>query len=353
MSSKPHNRNINYDWMRVIAMLMVIMVHVPIKPLAGVAWFSRGLHTFLMTCNGLFFMLSGRLNLVKRFDTKSDMLRFYQKRLETIVLPFVIGTAILTLFKLINGGAPFSFLYYLKVFYRDLIGDNAVIHLWFIYELTGLLLATPFLARMLQGLDDSMLRLLFILSLGWNTVMVYLSSNLGLSFGYNNWLFMRWGVHYLAGYVCFRLVQQKHENKLFIIAILSFVLNVASMVLWPDKVTFSTDLAPLFILWCMGAFVFLERRVRWPAGKLSAIVSWLAKYSYLIYIFHFAALLDVVAVYIPPALHTPVTFLVYTFCALALSLAVSLVTHWVLIRPCQALLKKLPRWGARQADTKN
>ena len=342
MSTNQKSRNLNYDWMRVIAMLMVIMVHVQIKPFASVAWFSKGLHTLLMTCNGLFFMLSGRLNLTKRFETKADILRFYRKRFETIVIPFVIGTALLTLWKLVRAGEPFTFLYYIKIFYRDLMGDNAVIHLWFIFELIGLLMATPFLARMLQGLDDSMLRLLLGISLGWNTVMVYLCSNLGVSFGYINWIFTRWSIHYFVGYACSRLIHREQEGKLFIIALISFVLNVASMTLWPDKVTFSTDLAPLFILWCMGAFVFLERRIALKPGLVSRIVTWLSKYSYLIYIFHFAALFDVVAVYIPAALHTPVTFAVYTLSTLALSLVVSIAVQWILIKPCQILFRKIP-----------
>ena len=342
MSTNQKARNLNYDWIRVIAMLMVIMVHVPIKPFDSVAWLSKGFSTLLMTCNGLFFMLSGRLNLTKRIETKDDILLFYRKRFESIVIPFVIGTVLLTLWKLVSEGEPFTFLSFIKTVYRDLMGDNAGIHLWFMYELIGLLMATPFLARMLQGLDDSMLRLLLGISLGWNTVMVYLCSNLGVNFEYINWIFPRWSIHYFAGYACFRLIHREQEGKLFIIALISFVLNVASMTLWPDRVTFSHDLAPLFILWCMGAFVFLERRIVWKPGLISGAVTWLSKYSYLIFIFHYAALFDVVAVYIPSALPMPVTFAVYTLSTLVLSLIVSIVVQWILIKPLQILFRKIP-----------
>ena len=85
-------RLIQYDVIRVMAMLFVICVHVKLKPFASHRYISSGLYAVFFTCNGLFFMLSGKFNLSKKFDDVSKMKQFYIKNFKKIVIPFIVAT---------------------------------------------------------------------------------------------------------------------------------------------------------------------------------------------------------------------------------------------------------------------
>ena len=69
---EPTKRNIHFDLVRVIAMTLVIAVHSNPKPFAETSLAGICFYTILYMCNGLFYMLSGNLNLRKEFSTKKD-----------------------------------------------------------------------------------------------------------------------------------------------------------------------------------------------------------------------------------------------------------------------------------------
>jgi len=64
-------RNINCDLMRVVSMLFVIAIHVE-RSFIKVSFLETVLSTILYTCNGMFFMLSGRFTLKKEFSCAED-----------------------------------------------------------------------------------------------------------------------------------------------------------------------------------------------------------------------------------------------------------------------------------------
>ncbi len=68
MNSK---RNINCDLMRVISMIFVIAIHAD-RSFIKTPFLEVVLSTILFTCNGIFYLLSGRFNLQTQFETRAD-----------------------------------------------------------------------------------------------------------------------------------------------------------------------------------------------------------------------------------------------------------------------------------------
>lgn len=82
-------RNYGLDLLRVFLCLCVIAIH-------SLAYFGYMNHyfdmifpVFLVATDGLFFMLSGYFNLYKEFNSTSDILKFYKKKIICVLLPFL------------------------------------------------------------------------------------------------------------------------------------------------------------------------------------------------------------------------------------------------------------------------
>lgn len=143
-------RKVNYDLMRVISMIFVIMIHVPSKPLAGHVIFSKMLITVLFLCNSLFFMISGRFNLSHSFEQKNDYVVYYKKKSIAILLPYIIVTIILCVWNMCTNGIRTNANGMIYMLYTDFMSTNSSIHLWFMYSLLGMLISAPFLAILLN-----------------------------------------------------------------------------------------------------------------------------------------------------------------------------------------------------------
>lgn len=173
--NRPHNRIIWMDGVRVIAVLMVIIIHSPL---------TTGEHSmFLSVYNymsapsiGLFFMISGALLLpVKDFST----IVFYTKRLSKIGFP-LIGWSLFYI--LVHAGTnELSFTYFVqKAMLIPFTPVEGV--LWFVYTLIGLYLLAPIITPWLK--QTSQKELLFILSL-WAVTLIFPYINVFLPGFYN------------------------------------------------------------------------------------------------------------------------------------------------------------------------
>lgn len=87
-------RLFQYDFIRVIAMLMVLALHVELKTRYfrvdyNIPWyFSNSIIIFLIVCNPIFFMISGKFNLRCQLISISDYFDYYKKKFINIFIPF-------------------------------------------------------------------------------------------------------------------------------------------------------------------------------------------------------------------------------------------------------------------------
>ncbi|MDO4409185.1 MAG: acyltransferase family protein [Eubacteriales bacterium] len=89
-------RLVNYDLIRVLACIFVIMIHIETKPFSFPVRVAYTTVFFLS--NGIFYMLSGRFNLEQTFDQVGDYLNYYRKKCIPILFPFILVSFLLSIF---------------------------------------------------------------------------------------------------------------------------------------------------------------------------------------------------------------------------------------------------------------
>lgn len=104
-SGNLNERDVNLDFIRVLAMIFTVAIHIQPYPWgeAGALW-NCIMTALLLSCNSFFYMLSGQLNLSQTFSEKKDYYRFYIKKAISILFPYAIYTCVLSLVHLVGGG---------------------------------------------------------------------------------------------------------------------------------------------------------------------------------------------------------------------------------------------------------
>lgn len=282
-------RNIQSDLVRTVAMFFVIAVHIPLESLGDNLWFNYATRTVFFTCNAMFFMLSGKYNL--RFDPKegqeAEALRsYYSKKFAGIIIPFIIYSVLLYLFEMRESLLDTGVLDLLQDFGYRFFCVNHTTHLWFMYSLVGLLLCAPPIARMLNHLSDFEFNVLMISVFLWNFLKIILFQDiLRLPFVFNGWIFEGWVIYFILGFYCDKI--QKHI-PLFI------GLGAAAVVLTTLQKRFGEvnanlwDLSPLYTVAVLGVYLFIERVCVIKSEAAKKLVAVLSRYSFPVYIVHYA-----------------------------------------------------------------
>lgn len=366
VAGKP--RDVNYDLLRVVAMCLVIGVHVinnymPVKmTLAGSAEVTRSvLFALFMVCNPLFIMVSGRFNLTfdvnKPSTDKSSShglkpyARYYYKRFISLIVPYLLYA----------GGM--GFVAYLVVDHRSLGGavsgtlfdlfsgyDDSVY--WFVFMLAGFVLATPFLAAMMRTIGRSGAWLLvglaaavaaaehicdlagypltFLQSFPWRGLLVY----------------------YLLGFVLeYYPPSTRARRGLYALAPFALAWTVATPYLFAgQQIQVGRTLTVSFAVVVAAVFLFFRYDVHPASARLRRAITWLAGYSYTIYLVHSPLSKVLIGPRIPAPTdgwsYAGISVLMFAATLLA-ALAFAVVADAVVLKPVQRLLRNvaLPRKG--------
>lgn len=145
------NRQYSLDIIRILACVMIILMHSPIPGIGTSGIVLSGLSFITAPGIGLFFMVSGAL-LLKQKGEEFDTRGFLKKRFTKILIPLVFWSAV--------------------SFALDLVGikNTELGILWFMYTLAGLYLLTPILVRWLKAARQWELELYLII---WMLSMCY------------------------------------------------------------------------------------------------------------------------------------------------------------------------------------
>ncbi len=341
MNSK---RNINDDLIRVISVILVISIHTWGRPWQDNVWASAVLLTIIYTCNTFFFMLSGKYNLRKEFNSPSDYLTYYKKKVPDILLPYAILSFILSGWNFYLQGLTESsgFVMFIKFALKEFFSENASTHLWFMFLLLGYLLSAPFLSKMLHAMSDKELGILFGIGLAWNIVYYYLFMDFWHNFSYGGWILTGWIMYFVGGHYIDRVTASgdpKVIRSFYIAGLIGFIVNVVASVLMAGSYFDPTGLAPAFMLFCAGAYVFLGRLPSIKNEIAVKVISFIAKHSFAIYLiqFHIANNITPKIVTLEAGVPAFAAGICVTF---VLSLAAAFVIDLVLA-PIKAGLKKL------------
>jgi peptidoglycan/LPS O-acetylase OafA/YrhL len=293
-----HKRDVRYEFIRVISMVLVIAIHsfATISPtyadssLAGMV-----LSRFLFLSNGLFFMISGKFALCVCCKTGGDYGRYLLKRFGNLGIPILVCMLLRSMFN-VGGWWPeyFLSLEFLKEYIQNVLSGFTSYEYWFLYKLVGFLIVAPFVGKMLQQATKS--ELLWFVGLGifWNSLNIYLPEA-GFSF---SWEYPLDGcfVLFVLGYAIERIVEtRKEENILLILGCVGFVAGIALQCAgWGAG---GNDLAPTYAVSVAAMFTALKRIYR-PGGKLDTVFIKLGAMTMSVYLLHMIVLHTVVP-YIP------------------------------------------------------
>ena len=334
------NRLTNYDIMRVIACIFVILIHIEEKPFS---FNVRILYTTVFfVSNGIFFMLSGKFNLEKSYDSINDYRNYYRKKFISILFPYLLVSVLLSVFNLYHESGTLSFKSVCVYAFQELFDKNSGKALWFMYPLIGFLISAPFLSKMFHALSDRECLLMVKIAMLWNVVKVYLVTPMGIKFGFNGWLLETWLLYFVAGYLCERLINDRNRKIVYLFGAAGFIVTVVLRIYTNNKFQNVLDYSPAYFLLVITFYDLCRNRVNIKNHVFQSLISFLAQHTYYIYLFHVHAMRYIVPHIAQCDTKTVPGYLLETALIFICSLICAVVLRSLIIKPLQSLLKKMP-----------
>lgn len=203
-----------YDLIRAAAMFLVVYVHSSFmfnftpandSKQAGFFWFTTVL---ALVCNALFFMVSGKFNLVQATKLEiRDYPTFYRKKVINLLLPVVFYALAFWILRFVgiklfgawDDGTSF---WDVKAFLVTIHG-LLISSWWFVPMIFSLMIFTPFLGRLLNNIKLKEAYVLLFLVFGCAAI-VAIEKLIGVTEAFSKFLaptFGIWAGVYLLGYV--------------------------------------------------------------------------------------------------------------------------------------------------------
>ena len=226
---KPSTMPFSVDFVRTVAILMVIFVHassfpysIPgeITPLVMVNWFTSDVYGAIGYLGvPIFVMLSGAL-LLNPQKADEPLRAFYKKRFNRIGLPLIFWTIIFFAWNYVVHNQPLTLF---NIQQGLLTGSYPI--MWFLYMLAGLYLATPFLRVLTKHIDRKKFTILITL---WfiGAVIAPIIHTFTL-FDYNPvmFVFSDWAGYFLLG--AFLIQSKIHRAVVYPVLAFGFFVAVA------------------------------------------------------------------------------------------------------------------------------
>lgn len=281
-----NERKSEVDLLRVIAMLCVIAIHTLFLPVQDAGVGMLALTALLFASNGVFFLISGRFNLDRRFCSAGDILMFYFKRLLTVVFPLLVTITAMYGIDVLLHDRKIS----LGWLYASFMGSYAQTHLWFVYSLAGLLLSTPILAKAVQNMDQKEMHVIFAIGMLWAAAKLLLAEILGLRFPFSGWILGGYAFLFFLGYYIHRAINEKMKKWICLAGIAGFAVTVLFTWLAPDRIQGTYETAFPYILYCMGLYTFVTECVSIRRESVKRAVTFLGRHTFTIYLIHWTVL---------------------------------------------------------------
>lgn len=341
MENKKEGRIFQYDLMRVLFMLMVLGVHVlsvskQFSEKFNTTWIITTILTdIFLICNPLFFMLSGRFNLKKEFNTKEDYKKFYIKRVISLLIPFLIFSIVIYIYRNFNNLSIVDFA-------KGLLAGNIEGTYWFVYTLLGIMIFSPFFAKMLRNMNLFEKKLFFIISFCVNTfITVFAVFKVPNMITFNIVGLVHWNFYYLMGEYIEEIFSTRKSRKIImLIGILAFILQFVLRCTIDTGYRLS-DPSPLLTLQALALYFFVLEFVKIKNEKLKNIISYFSKYSYIFYLLHMTVI-NFVDNFFNMNISAGLN-LVFAVCifiiSFALTMIISIIVDKIIIRPIQKILK--------------
>lgn len=319
---------------------LVIMIHAmdTMKQEGGLTGdiIRSGLTSLIMICNPLFFMMSGHFNLHFKGSTKSDYVKYYMKKVSSILIPLIVYQLFFYVVTSYLYSDFHGFKEYILGFIINIIQDYTTTYFWFMYVLIGFLIAAPFLSKMLDTLSSKeqlIFAQIFIAIQVVNWICILMGFHLGVVYIFSGWL-----MYFLLG----RLLENQKQLSTIIQAVIFFgviCLNAFLTIKTPHSRDWGLyDLSPFYILLSVTLYLALLNSPIVLQFAQKKFFKFLAQQSYSIYLVHGAIL---AALGLVIRIKQPIVQVVMLFISVyAGALVLSWIIDLLVIKPIQKFYRK-------------
>lgn|GEM_PF-771956 len=291
------NRRYEYDYIRTLAALLVIMMHSVIDSFAPLV--SKGdpgyfilkiILAVSLVCNVLYIMLSGALLLKPTDETIGQ---FYQKRLSKVIIPTLSYYLLYVLLGYPNEVFSDGIGRGIWTIVKGLITSRPeyMLHMWFIYAILSLYILAPFLRIVVSHITTGQLFGLILAGFIFDCFTA-VCPMFGLSFGIDTPIASWMGVFLLGYYMT--LPKSDKEYYVFMgMGLFGLIVSCAMVYFYPEYLYYESNWAPMMWLEGAGIFAFFIR-FKNIFGKRNVIIASISKYNFSIMLVHVLILMKVV-----------------------------------------------------------
>lgn len=282
-------RMVYLDAVRILAAVLVILVHVtaPVldtaSPQSSLALFLTACINFGLTCNLLFFLLSGALLLPYRAETAGE---FIQNRIVKVVLPLLVYSFFYIRLFCASCASPGLWCSYAV---RTLITGHVKMapHFWLVYRLIGVYIAAWPLRCLLKNRtkqEEQLIAFLALSLIAVRTAFLYQGRPVDSVV-----FFLGWPAVFLMGYFLTRDWMRRLDGVWLIGGVTAFAASVRLSQLRADYQSVITNQS-LFMLLMAGAVFVLFLRMDRFLRPLGSLLAFLSRYSYSVLLIHWYVL---------------------------------------------------------------
>ena len=289
-------RDQTLDFMRVLAMFLVIVIHVARCYCREMDSISNASYLFACLFNGMarvsvpiFFMISGALLIPKKQSKEK-----YLNRIKKMVIVLGIWTLVYLIWQyFFSGIKPDNIL---ALFFNP---ERA--HLWFMYAIITIYIALPFISKMAKNLTKKEEDLFIILWLFFNGICYVLKLMIGTSITYQVPIIS--GTYYLGYFLIGHIIYKRYKNykekeklkdynKLLLLTFIASNAIILIVTLIMSEVTgtyykkYFTYINIFTVLNSLSVFIYILINLKDLKPNISNFINKVAPYSLGIYLIH-------------------------------------------------------------------
>lgn len=328
----PKKRVYAYDFMRTIAIIMVVAVHcIPEGQSDAAHVYAAFMKALLFPCNAVFFLLSGMFNLKSAYLDKLP--HYYYRKIRNILVPALIYMLINTIYDAVKQPGPLQPERVLPSFFVNAFSLYSNGIFWFVMAIFGMLLIAPFFAQSFEHMNKRSAQSLFIVFIifsGLNLIGVWSGSGFGWS-----WPIAAFFTLFLLGPAVSRIKVPHRTYPLLSFGTCVAISTILILCGVPHHPV--NDNTPFYFIAGASLFVLLQRLG--SEMKESKVISLISKYSFSIYMCHLMVLPFIAAVI--PHMTRPLAHIALTAATLATALLISVIIDNLAVKPMQKLSDRI------------
>lgn len=276
-----------YDWLRTMAVVMVIVTHAVQMDMAGgmvpegaASYWMTVLYVFCLSCNLLYVMLSGALLMPYKEENLAD---FYLHRLAKVALPMLVY---FVFYLWIDGEleqiGPHTPGWILSRFFRGDTPESP--HFWLMYVILGLYVVVPFFRYMLKDMPYKALTAMVFLS----GIGMYLKTYSPIPCAVDPLLSSWIGVA-VTGFWVTRKETRRYDKPIMAAGLLGLLITMYCIKTREDFLAVCCNCSPTMLMLSAGLFslVFSVPKI---FSKGNVVLSVLGKYSFSLILIHWIVL---------------------------------------------------------------